>query len=214
VLASTATAASARLRTAAHLVARARRRTGIPARRLAACGAVAATALALRGTTGVLLGIFAVMLVVDAVVPIPGVTRSEADERFGRLVRQRRRAQRARRLRGLAPQRLDVLDDGVGWVARAERRPVGVRSIPIASITGTAEETKARAFDRRFRPERASCEHWKRLWVAQARGAPLPPISVYRVGADHVVRDGHHRISVALDHGLTAIDADVVELSR
>jgi hypothetical protein len=186
----------------------------MPARRLAAVAAVAGAALVARGTFGVLLGLFAVMLVVDALVPVPGVRHSEADERFGRLVRQRRRAQRARRLRGREPERLAVLDDRLGWVARAERRPLGVCTIPIASITGTEEEVKARAFDRRFRPERASCEHWKRLWVAQANGASLPPISVYRVGAEHVVRDGHHRISVALDHGLSVIEADVVALHR
>jgi hypothetical protein len=41
----------------------------------------------------------------------------------------------------------------------------------------------------------------------------MPPISVYRVGEEHVVRDGHHRVSVARDLGLGAIDADVVELA-
>jgi hypothetical protein len=74
------------------------------------------------------------------------------------------------------------------------------------------EELQARAFDGRFRPERASAEHWKRLWLAHAHGATLPPISVYRVGAEHVVCDGHHRISVARDHGLETIEADVIEL--
>ena len=40
----------------------------------------------------------------------------------------------------------------------------------------------------------------------------LPPIAVYRVGAHHYVRDGHHRASVARVAGAHAIDADVVEL--
>ena len=87
-----------------------------------------------------------------------------------------------------------------------------MQPIAIASITATAESLKARAFDRAFRPEAESSEHWKRLWLAQAHAAALPPISVYRVGGQHVVRDGHHRISVARDHGLLTIEADVVEL--
>jgi hypothetical protein len=118
------------------------------------------------------------------------------------------------RVRRRAPERLDVLDDGSGAVAAAERRALGVQVIAIGSITGTVEELKARAFDRHFRPEAASSEHWKRLWLAQAHGATLPPISVYRLGDRHVVRDGHHRISVARDHGLLTIEADVVELRR
>jgi hypothetical protein len=129
-------------------------------------------------------------------------------------VRQRRRARRIARLRRRAFEALDVLDDGAGWAAAAERRALGVQAIPIDSVTGTVEDLKARAFDRAFRPEADSSEHWKRLWLAQAHGATLPPISVYRVGGQHVVRDGHHRISVARDHGLLTIEADVVELRR
>jgi hypothetical protein len=189
-----------------------RRRWPVAGRRLALCLALVAVAVGIGGAGGALLGIFAFMLFVDAVVPMPGVTRSDADERFRRLVRQRRRAQRMRRLRRMPPERLRVLDDRSGWVASAERRALGVQLIPIASVTGTVEELQARAFDARFRPERASAEHWKRLWLAHAHGATLPPISVYRVGAEHVVCDGHHRISVARDHGLETIEADVIEL--
>ena len=35
----------------------------------------------------------------------------------------------------------------------------------------------------------------------------MPPISVYRVGDMHFVRDGHHRVSVARALGLRVIDA-------
>jgi hypothetical protein len=189
-----------------------RRRWPVAGRRLALCVALVAIAAGLGGAGGALLGIFAFMLFVDAVVPMPGVTRSDADERFRRLVRQRRRAQRMRRLRGRPPERLRVLDDRSGWVASAERRALGVQLIPIASVTGTVEELQARAFDAAFRPERASAEHWKRLWLAHAHGATLPPVTVYRLGAEHIVCDGHHRISVARDHGLEAIEAEVIEL--
>ena len=39
--------------------------------------------------------------------------------------------------------------------------------------------------------------------TAMRRGEPLPPISVYRVGEVHFVRDGHHRVSVARALGPT-----------
>ncbi|MDP9294268.1 MAG: hypothetical protein M3O90_07595 [Actinomycetota bacterium] len=152
------------------------------------------------------------MLILDAAIPMPGATWAVADDRYRRLVRQRRRAHGLLWLRGLGPERLDVLDDSVGWASVAQRRALGIESIPVDSITGTVEELKARTFDRRFRPDRSATEHWQRLWIAQAHGATMPPISVYRVGASHVVRDGRHRVSVARDQGYSAIDAEVVEL--
>jgi hypothetical protein len=181
-------------------------------RRVTGSAALLAVAVAVGGTPGVLLGIVASLLLLDAVLPMPTGTRSQADDRFRALVRRRHRARWAARLRGRTPESLDVLDDRAGWAATAERRAIGVQPIAIASITGTAETLKARAFDRAFRPEAESSEHWKRLWLAQAHAAALPPISVYRVDGQHVVRDGHHRVSVARDHGLLTIEADVVEL--
>ena len=50
--------------------------------------------------------------------------------------------------------------------------------------------------------------------MAARRGAPLPPISVYRLGDRHYVDDGHHRVSVARALGMAAIDAEVTELGR
>ncbi len=50
--------------------------------------------------------------------------------------------------------------------------------------------------------------------MAGRRGAALPPISVYRLGGQHFVRDGHHRVSVARSLGMAAIDAEVTELAK
>jgi hypothetical protein len=174
--------------------------------------AVAAAGAIAGGTAAVLLVLMALVLLLDAVVPVPGASRSVADARFRALVRERRRTERLRRLRRRAPDRLDVLDDRAGWASTAGRRALGIELISIDSVTGTLEPHRARTFDRAFRPEPAAAEHWKRLWLAQAHGASLPPISVYRVDGRHVVRDGHHRLSVARDHGLQSIEADVVEL--
>ena len=53
---------------------------------------------------------------------------------------------------------------------------------------------------------------WERIATAQQRGESMPPISVYRVGGLHFVRDGHHRVSVARALGHTQIDAYVTEI--
>jgi hypothetical protein len=183
-------------------------------RRLAICTAVAVAAVLTEGVVAVLLLFLAIMLAFDSVIPVPGMTWSEADDRFCRLVRRRRHAAFVRRLHRLAPERLDLLDDQSGWASIAERRALGVQLIPIESVTGTVEAFHARLYDRSFRPDAAARERWKGLWMAHARGAALPPISVYRVNGQHIVRDGHHRLSVARDHGDATIEADVVELRR
>ena len=189
-------------------------RRGVPRRRLGLAGGLAAGGLVLGGLAEVLLAMTAAVLALDALVPMPGGTRTAADDRFRRLVRDRRRARLGGRLRGVGPERLELLDDRAGWAAAAPRRALGIQAIDVDSVTATVEPLKARTFDRALRPDPASREQWTRIWMAHAGGAPLPPVSVYRVGGEHVLRDGHHRVSVARALGLERIDADVVELHR
>jgi hypothetical protein len=195
------------------LAARARA-SGLRGWRLGAVVALPGPALVIGGVVGLMLGMLAVLLALDALLATTGAMAMEADDRFRAAVGRRRRSAYARILRRGARLSLDVLEDHTGWASVAERRELGTRSIPIDSITGTVEPGRARTFDRRFRPNAVAEHRWKRLWLAHAQGAPLPPISVYRVGCEHIVRDGHHRISVARDHGLSTIDADIVELRR
>jgi hypothetical protein len=129
--------------------------------------------------------------------------------------REQRRRRRARALGWLTRRRgacLASLDQALGVDAPALRRPAGLHAIDLDSIVGTAEQAKTRTFDGRFRPGSSSRRRWEGLWVAGRRGAALPPISVYRLGDDHFVRDGHHRVSVARSLGMTAIDAEVTDL--
>jgi hypothetical protein len=167
------------------------------------CAALLAGGFVVGGGIGTLLVIGAVFAVLDAVLPIPRSSQAEAEDRFARLARSRRRR---------TPQ-LDLVDDASTSLAAAPRRELGVQLIPIDSITATTEASKARQFDRGFRPDRSAEGRWKSLWMAQARGLELPPVSVYRIGDRHVLRDGHHRVSVARDHGRGEIEADVVELT-
>jgi hypothetical protein len=177
---------------------RTRRRLRLRGRRLWLLVVLVAAAVALRDSVGVLLAIFALLVLVDTAVPVPGQRRAQADERFKRLVRKR----------GRDPERLEVFDDHGGW----PRRELGIESIPIDSITGTVEHSKAAAFDRRFRPHQSCGGRWQQIWLAELDGIPLPPIAVYRVGGRHILRDGHHRVSAARDHGWSTIEAEVVEL--
>ena len=39
----------------------------------------------------------------------------------------------------------------------------------------------------------------------------MPPVSLYKLGGDCFVLDGHHRVSVARFHGVEWIDAEVTE---
>ena len=94
-------------------------------------------------------------------------------------------------------------------LGRAAAAAPGVREIPVGEISGTLEPSRATLFDRCFRPSTAARGRWERLWLAEHRGAVLPPISVIQVGDGYAVRDGHHRVSVAKARGALSIDATV-----
>jgi hypothetical protein len=90
--------------------------------------------------------------------------------------------------------------------ARHAARP-GIREIPLEAIAGTVEPSRALQFDSAFRPARRARCRWERVWLAEHRGAVLPPIQVIPVGDGYAIRDGHHRVSVARARGALTIDA-------
>jgi len=131
--------------------------------------------------------------------------QTDAERAFGRANRSRRRARLLRRLRHHACRCCDRL--AVAIPASGRRALRGIREIPLEQITGTLEPNRAEHFDHEFRPDATVRERWQRLWVAEARGAVLPPISVVPAGDGYAVRDGHHRVSVAHARGAMTIDA-------
>jgi hypothetical protein len=141
---------------------------------------------------------------------ITGSAQIDAERAFSRLGRSRRRAALARRLRREPPARgqLPVYDERELQAARAQRR-FGIREIPLDAIRGTVEPSRAKLFDHCFRPAKTVRRRWERLWVAEQRGAVLPPISVVPIGEVYAIRDGHHRVSVARARGALTIDASV-----
>jgi hypothetical protein len=138
----------------------------------------------------------------------------DAQSAFAREQRGRRRERATRWLLRRPSGSLASLDQELVAGPPGVHREAGLQAIPLESIVGTAETAKTRTFDRRFRPAPSSRRRWEGIWIAGRRGGALPPISVYRLGDRHFVRDGHHRVSVAHSLGMAAIDAQVTELAR
>jgi hypothetical protein len=137
-----------------------------------------------------------------------GWAAAEAERAFGRAVRARRRASLTSRvLRRFAECAQLVIHDG--HALRRSAGGHGVRDIPLDAITGSLEPNRAAQFDREFRPAPPARGRWLSVWLAEQRGAALPPISVARVGDAYAIRDGHHRVSVARARGAVAISAIV-----
>ena len=131
-------------------------------------------------------------------------------------MRARRRQVLAKLVHKLSREPDDVnlilpYDEVIAALGYEGERSLGLKTIKLSSIVGTVDSR--RDFDRRFRPTSARVrERWESVALAQRRGQPMPPIEVYRVGDMHFVRDGHHRVSIALATRQTTIDAYVTEV--
>jgi hypothetical protein len=143
-----------------------------------------------------------------------GFPTSDAQNDFTRARRHQALARLAQRLRR-EPSDVNMIlpfDEVVDALGRTGERSLGLQSIALDSIVGSVGRT--REFDRSFRPtSNRSRPRWERIADAQRRGRDMPPISVYRIGDLHFVRDGHHRVSVARAQGRDDIDAYVTEVS-
>jgi hypothetical protein len=91
----------------------------------------------------------------------------------------------------------------------AESRYAGLQPVPIDLIRGS--ESRVDDFDIHFNPLREKMrDRWLSIAMAYSQGVALPPVSLIQVGGIYFVRDGHHRISVALARGQEVIDAEVI----
>jgi hypothetical protein len=149
-------------------------------------------------------------------MPVPrptGLPQADATTDFLRARRRRQLARLVARLRREPGDVTTILpyEEVVEALGFLGERALGLRSIPLHSIVGTVDRT--RDFDRRFRPTSGRVRsRWERIATAMRRGEAMPPISVYRIGELHFVRDGHHRVSVARALGHETIDAWVTEV--
>jgi hypothetical protein len=142
-----------------------------------------------------------------------GFPRADVENEFLRARQHQVLASLTHRLRRQPgdSDRLLRLDEVVGALGMRGERHLGLQTIRLDTIVGTAGSR--RDFDRNFRPTSNRVRsRWEQLALAERRGAAIPPIEVYRVGALHFVSDGHHRVSIAAATGQQTIDAYVTEV--
>jgi hypothetical protein len=132
----------------------------------------------------------------------------EADRAFAAAARARRRSMLVARLRRQCRGLLAVYDQPLRRHSGSSASR-GVQDIPVEAICATTEPNRASQFDASFRPAPVTRCRWLRVFEAELRGTPLPPVSVVRVGDGYALRDGHHRVSVARARGATMIRAVV-----
>ncbi len=86
----------------------------------------------------------------------------------------------------------------------------GIQTVPIEKIVGSVG--RYHDFDDAFLPRNSHLtDRWARVNRAYNADVYLPPIKLYQVGEVYFVIDGHHRVSVARQHDVAYIDADVIE---
>lgn len=88
----------------------------------------------------------------------------------------------------------------------------GVQTVPIDLIVGSVG--RYQDFDNAFLPTKATLvERWRKINRAFYEDVNLPPVTLYKVGDVYFVLDGNHRVSVAREHGVAYLDAEVFEAS-
>jgi len=88
---------------------------------------------------------------------------------------------------------------------------LSMQAVPIDRIVGS--EDRYMDFSRHFFPKKEHLrQRWKNIDKAHLTDVILPPIKLLKLGEMYFVRDGNHRVSVALSQGLKTIDAEVIEL--
>jgi len=142
-----------------------------------------------------------------------GFPRADVENDFLRARRREVLARLAHRLRR-EPDDVNVImpfDEVVAALGWQGERQLGLQTIRLEQVVGTVDSR--RDFDRRFRPTSGRVrERWERLALAQRRGESIPPIDVYQIGELYFVKDGHHRVSIAIATGQQVIDAFVTEV--
>ncbi|MFN2591086.1 MAG: ParB N-terminal domain-containing protein [Actinomycetota bacterium] len=129
---------------------------------------------------------------------------------FERAMRKRTRQRMSHTLRNEDTAELLPLGEVSRRLRQFAQRYVGIRTIPIDRIVGTVD--RAGDFDRQFLPRRPQIrDRWKRVEAAFPEGN-FPPIVVYEVEGSYFLVDGHHRVAIAKQRGMAAIDAEVTEL--
>jgi nucleotide-binding universal stress UspA family protein len=114
------------------------------------------------------------------------------------------------RLRG-RPAHLVCYSDVHDLVTTSTGQYLGVQDIPLHAVVGSLG--RCSDYTRGFLPLRDSDEsRWARVSQAVTGSKRLPAIQVYGVSQIYLVADGHHRVSIARQRGMTHIRAQVYEV--
>lgn len=153
-------------------------------------------------------------VVQSAVGAIEGVADAARDATSRGL--QARPGARVRAVRRRGHRPLSMLYEEHPEARRATPHEVGLRTIDVADIAGTAVGgARQRGGDflplKPFRSDNWKAR-WQRLRSAADRLAILPPIDVVRFGDRYWVLDGHNRVASGLYGGQLSIDANVTDL--
>lgn len=137
---------------------------------------------------------------------------AQAGTTAGRLLEAELRRRRIRAGREPLPNLFDLHPE----TPVSPRRELGVLTIPVDEIRGTAVEGPAqRGADFKPLPMLRGSNwrgRWQRLRAAQQRLAILPPIDVLQTDEGYWVVDGHNRVALALEVGQDDIDASVTQV--
>jgi hypothetical protein len=152
--------------------------------------------------------------VARAASAVEGAVGAAVDAARGRW--DERPGARIRRVRRLAREPLPYLYDVHPEARKATPHDLGVRTIDVDDVVGTAVGPAAQR-GRDFLPMKPFRSHnwaarWQRMRAASDRLTILPPIDVVLYGKGYWVLDGHNRVAVALYSGQVDIDANVTEL--
>jgi hypothetical protein len=133
--------------------------------------------------------------------------RVQARQRFEEARRQASRAQMSARLTG---ENIDLLPFEAIRTELQQQNPYyrGILEVPLDAIVGSVGRYKA--FTRKFLPLTSSLEE---RWIAVdalAARTGWPPVDLYQVGNVYFVKDGNHRVSVARQLNMEAIEAHVM----
>ncbi len=129
-----------------------------------------------------------------------------------RMYEERCRRGRWRRLRAwLMGRTFGLFDLSRLGLTACHQYYAGLQSVRLDRIIGS--ENRAHDFDGEFNPRRDYTQgRWVAIAMAHMQGHGLPAITLLQVGDVYFVRDGHHRVSVALAWGQVYIDAEVTVL--
>lgn len=91
----------------------------------------------------------------------------------------------------------------------AKQNARGIQTIALDEVVGS--EGRSRDFDAQFWPlKEHNRDRWVSIAMAMVSGTPLPPIRLIQTVDGYIVRDGHHRLSVARAFGRAVIEAEIV----